>query len=400
MRIKDLLEIRRLPLASINLMWEKTHQNDPFYKQIIQRYYDEAMSRHPKFPFVKKYQYGYALCKLPGRFEDYFGQLESAARGNYRKALRNGYVVKRFDFNSRLDDIREIWQSTPTRQGTLPAEIREGRVRPNTNPVSRTSFHDYPYFGVFKEEKLLAYAGCLVSGEICNLADFYGHDKYLNDGIVPLLIIEIARECYRSYPAVKIYSYGTYFGASDSMRRFKRKFLFYPHNTSWILGDSLIPQKPDQQRLIYRMDLAGPLASRVVPEGAFVVSARLQNIMANFPMWTRTWGWKGAIKTALKILSLKRILFGVIRDRRVVQFGWVHVGECRFYPVEQDAVVLETLWTDPLHRRQGFASATIYQTIVFLSKKGFRRFYIDTILSNVASQRMIEKAGFSECVAC
>ncbi|OGR89029.1 MAG: hypothetical protein A2992_04345 [Elusimicrobia bacterium RIFCSPLOWO2_01_FULL_59_12] len=400
MRIHDLIDIYHLPPASINLMLEKTAQNDPFYAQVVKSYYAEARSRHPKLFFVEKYKYGFSLCKMPVDFETYFSLLESPARGNHRKALRLGYEMKRFDFNTRLEDIREIWQSTPVRQGTLPLEIREGRVRPITHPPSQSPYHDYPYFGVFKDGKLLAYAGCLVAGDLCNLADFYGHDRYLNDGIVPLLIIEIARELYTSYPAVKIYSYGTYFGASESMRRFKRKFLFYPHKANWILSTPLRPASPEQERLIYRMDVPGPLTPKVLPEGAFIVAAKLRSIAAHFLIWVKTWGWKEALKTSLKVLSGSRILFGVIRGKRVVQFGWLNLGKCRTYPVERDAIVVETLWTDPQHRGQGLASATIHHGLVFLSQRGYRRFYVDTILANRASQRMIEKAGFSERVAC
>ena len=400
MRINDISEIYKLPEASINLMLEKTAGNDPFYAEVVKNYYAEATSRHPKLVFVKKYTYGFSLCKMPSKFETYFSMLESTARGNHRKALRLGYEMKRFDFNTRLEDIREIWQSTPVRQGTLPLDIREGRVHPNANPSSRSPYHDYPYFGVFKEGKLLAYAGCLVAGNLCDLTDFYGHDRYLNDGITPLLIIEIARELYRSYPAVKIYSYGTYYGASESMRRFKRKFQFYPHKASWILSTPLRPSSPEQERLIYRMDVSGPLPPQVLPEGAFVVAAKFWSIAANFLIWVKTWGWKEAFKTSLKIASGKRILFGVIRGKRIVQSGWLQVGKCRMYPVERDAIVVETLWTDPEHRGQGLASAAIHQGLVFLSQRGYRRFYVDTILGNLASQRMIEKAGFSERVAC
>jgi len=124
------------------------------------------------------------LCELRRDFEEYFMRLEASARGNYRKALRLGYEFKRFDYNSRLEDIREIWQSTPVRQGTLPREMREGRVRTISDPPSRCRYHDYPYLGIFKNEKLTAYAGCMIFGELCNLNDIYGHTKYQNDGIV------------------------------------------------------------------------------------------------------------------------------------------------------------------------------------------------------------------------
>src|SRR3989338_840153 len=98
MRIHDLIDIYHLTPASINLMLEKTAQNDPFYAQVVKSYYAEARSRHPKLFFVEKYKYGFSLCKMPVDFETYFSLLESPARGNHRKALRLGYEMKRIDF--------------------------------------------------------------------------------------------------------------------------------------------------------------------------------------------------------------------------------------------------------------------------------------------------------------
>ena len=401
MLIRDLLDIYHLPRVSVNLMLEKTSGNEPFYSEMVKNFYADVRSRHPKLWVVSKGVYGYSLCKLPADYETYFGLIESKARGNYRKAVRLGYVTRPFQFNDRLDDIREIWQSTPTRQGRMPEEIREGRVQAITHPPSRTTDHDYPYFGVFKDDKLVAYAGCMVAGELFNLGDCYGHDRFLRDGIVPLLIIDMARAIYKTYPRVKIYGYGTYFGSMESMRHFKRKFLFYPHKVNWMLSTPLAPLQPGEERLIYRMDVAEPLIEKGVPEGAFIVSAQPRTILAHFRAWVTTWGWKEAVKTALKVLSRKRILFGVVREKRVVQFGWLNIGgKCPFYPIERDAVIVETLWTDPVHRGQGLASSTIHQGLVFLSQRGYRRFYVDTSLSNLASQRMIQKAGFLDRVAC
>jgi hypothetical protein len=239
MRARDIIDIFRLPRVSINLMFEKTTINDPFFGRVVKNFYKEATSRHPKLPFIKALQYGFALCVLPVDFNTYFMSLKSSARGNYRKAHREGYAVKRFDFNAHLDDVREILQSSAVRQGKFPPHVRESYVHPINDPPSRTPYHDYPYFGVFRGGKLFAYASCLVAGELCNMADFYGHIRYERDGLVSLLVIEIVQELFKSFPAVKYFGYGTYFGASESMRRFKRKFLFYPYRADWILGDTV-----------------------------------------------------------------------------------------------------------------------------------------------------------------
>jgi hypothetical protein len=212
---------------------------DPFYARVVNKFYKEATSRHTKLLFARTLQYGFAVCKIPPDFATYFKGLESSARGNYRKAQRAGYVMRRFNFNEHLDDAREIWKSTPVRQGKLPRRVREGLVQPVNNPPSRTPYHDYPYFGVFRGNKLFAYASCLVAGEICNLADLYGHAYYESEGVIPMLVIEMVQELFTSYPNVKYFGFGTYFGASENLRRFKRKLQFFPYYVTWILGSNI-----------------------------------------------------------------------------------------------------------------------------------------------------------------
>jgi hypothetical protein len=119
------------------------------------------------------------------------------------------------------------------RQGR-PFEI--GEVTPCTDPPSRNSLHDYPYFGVLKENKVYAYGACLVAGEVSMLDTVFGHAARQPDGVVPMLITGIARDLYEKHPKVRYFMYGTYFGASETLRRFKTKFGFVPHHVHWKLG--------------------------------------------------------------------------------------------------------------------------------------------------------------------
>lgn len=400
-RLKDIRDIISLPRVSINLMFEKTRENNPFFAQAVTYFYKEATSLHPKLLFVRKFQHGFALCKLPPTFDEYFKSLEFTARQNYRKAQRSGYTVRRFDFNSHLSDVSAIWSSTPVRQGRLPEDIREGRVRPIHDPPSQTLYHDYPYFGVFRGERLYAYAACLIVGELCNLNDIYGHADYLRDGIVPLMIIEIAREVLKSYPTVKYYGYGTYFGASESMRRFKRKFLFYPHRTTWVLESKVNSSNGHDNgisngdtRLIYQMKVSAPLRTPAPSVGLFFIATRYQDILTYFWTWKKNWGWRETLRISLKILSGRRKLFGIKHHETIIQSGWANLGFCRYYPVESSDVVLGTLWTHPEFRCRGLASTSIQLSMSFLYQHGYRSFYIDTTHLNIASQRMIQKAGF------
>jgi len=229
----DLQELSRVPKITIHLRASQAASNHPFYRELVQKAYEIYTARHPKFPVIRAWTMGLALCELPRHYNDYFMRIEAAARRNFKKAQRAGYAFKRIKYNEHLTEIREIWLSTQERQGLLPENMRQGKVMPISDPPSLNRFHDYPYFGIFKDNRLVAYAGCLVAGELCNLNDIYGHADFHTDGVVPMLIIEIAKYLMDTHPEVKYYSYGMYFGAGTTMRRFKRKFLFCPHRVSW-----------------------------------------------------------------------------------------------------------------------------------------------------------------------
>jgi hypothetical protein len=184
----------------------------------------------------RRLSHGVAVCVLPRQFDSYFMTIDGSARRNYKKAQRGGYEFSRIDYNSFLDDITAIRRSTDRRQGKLPEEFLSQPARPVTDPPSRSPSHDYPYFGVRREGKLYSYAGCLVAGELCMLQHIFGHAAFQSDGIVPLLIVSIAKYLLAHHPEVKYYAYGTFFGAGETMRRFKTKFAFVPHRVTWQLG--------------------------------------------------------------------------------------------------------------------------------------------------------------------
>ena len=230
------MSVFRLPRVTINLMHAATRENDPFFDRLVSGFYAETRRRHRRFPVIRHWQYGVALCVLPKSFDEYFMSVEAAARRNFKKAARLGYVFDRIVHNDRLAGMTEIHQSAEIRQGRMPEKMLTRPVAANTDPASRTNIHDYPYFGILKDGKLVAYAGCMVSGELFMIEQIYGHAAHHSDGVVPMLIISMAKHILERYPNVKYYGYGTFYGAGTTLRRFKRKFLFLPHRVEWVKG--------------------------------------------------------------------------------------------------------------------------------------------------------------------
>src|ERR1700739_2640521 len=115
-----------------------------------------------------------------------------------------------------------------------PTLITE-EIGPISDPPSRSAMHDYLYAGVCKDGALRAYAGCLVAGELFAITDLYGHHTYQPDGIVPLLLVNLVQYASTHHPHARYCMYDKYFGASHTLRRFKRKFGFLPHKVQWRL---------------------------------------------------------------------------------------------------------------------------------------------------------------------
>jgi len=236
MTISDILQVFELPKREINLMFGSVSARDPFYADITHEFFEQARRRHRKFPLVGALTCGVALCDLVRPDAAYVRMIEPSARRNVKKAQRLGYSFQAIDYNAYLDDIKAIRQSADVRQGKLDADFLVGDVAPCRNPQPLTQTHAYPYFGVVKDGHLFAYAGVLVAGELAMIEHIYGHAAHHSDGVVPLLLAGIAKYLEKHYPSVKYYGYGSYFGASATMRRFKRKFQFMPHRVKWALG--------------------------------------------------------------------------------------------------------------------------------------------------------------------
>ncbi len=216
------------PQVAIDLMLPATEGNHPFFADVITKFHRQCTRLHPKFPLVPFFKYGVATNRLPASYDDYFMAIEGSARRNIKKAQRSGYLFQRIDFNRYIADAGEIHRSTPVRQGPMQKEFLAKDPDPVTDPPSTTNVHDYAYFGVLKDDKLVAYAATLVAGEAMFITTIFGHDSYKSDAVVPLLIAGMANEAYTAYPNVKYYIYDKFFGATPNLRRFKKKFKFEP----------------------------------------------------------------------------------------------------------------------------------------------------------------------------
>jgi hypothetical protein len=235
--VQDIRLFLTLPRVRIDLEFAATADNHPFFARVVRELYDATRRRHPRLLLIRQQRHGVSVCTLPGSFDEYFNRIEASARRNYKKAVRQGYSFGRIEYNRCLDDISAIRRSAAVRQGRGPDTLLDLQPAPCTDPPSLTPVHDYPWFGIHRDGKLVAYAGCLVAGQLCSIEHILGHAAHQPDGVVPMLIIRIAEFMYQHHPHVRYYSFDTFFGASPNLRRFKKKMGFMPHRVDWVLGD-------------------------------------------------------------------------------------------------------------------------------------------------------------------
>jgi len=107
-------------------------------------------------------------------------------------------------------------------------------------------------------------------------------------------------------------------------------------------------------------------------------------------------GWGGTVKAFLKLMMPRRRLYYMKLDNRIVNCGWLTSSYCRYYHVENGAVVIGPVNTDPDYRNKGIAAFAMAKAIDEMAARGGRIFYIDTSAENYPMQRVISKCGFGE----
>lgn len=235
--LEDVRALRDLPCVTIDLAGPCAYANNPYYAEMVRRFYRTTRRRHPRLWVVRDHTHGVALCHLDGGLQDYPSQVEASARRNARKAQRKGYRFDLLDYNAELEQVRVVAGSKAVRQGAMP----EGydRLQPHNNPASRSPLHDYRYFGVFREERLAAYGEVMIAGELAMVTHVLGHGDHMRDGVVPLTLLGMAERIAADHPQTRFLGYGTFFGAGPGLRRFKKKHGFIPHRVRWQWAGSL-----------------------------------------------------------------------------------------------------------------------------------------------------------------
>lgn len=225
-------EVLKLPKVTIRF-FAFTEDTKTKYREVYKYF-----TKLHRLKLFRNKTLGVALIDLHiyDTFEKYYKSVNGKNSAAYysRKALKREYKFIEINRNEYIDDIYEINTSSALRQGR---EMSAGYLQKQKNYKDETN---YRYFGIVNNEnKLLAYCNIGFYGEFSLLVTLLGHQKYLNDGIMYLMLIEFNKLMFEEYKeqGCRYIMYDTFFGASDGLKKFKTKLGFKAYKVKWLWED-------------------------------------------------------------------------------------------------------------------------------------------------------------------
>lgn len=159
-----------------------------------------------KEPYIIKKR-NVALLTLVDSFEEYKkGKDKQAFRTNYNKAVKKGYLFKKFEGFNFFDDLMEINTSSELRAGRKMSEIY-------TDPKLVKEFlkTSPDLYGAFTSQgKLVGYFHVLSAGKLMTINKILGHHAYLADGIMYFMLGELLKVTFQMQEEFTHIMYGTY----------------------------------------------------------------------------------------------------------------------------------------------------------------------------------------------
>jgi hypothetical protein len=231
-KINIIKEIIKLPKVKIKFSNHNKTNVSKYFE--IYRYFTKLH----RLKLFRNKTIGIALIDLNqfNTYKDYYDSINGKNSAAYysRKATKREYIFGVISRNEFIDDIYEINTSASLRQGR---KMSEHYLKKQEHFIDE---EPYIYFGVKnKDGKLLAYCYIGFFGEFILINTLLGHKKYLNDGIMYLMMVELNKIVFEQYKKneYKYIMYDTFFGATDGLKLFKEKLGYKPYKVKWIWED-------------------------------------------------------------------------------------------------------------------------------------------------------------------
>lgn len=146
-----------------------------------------------------------ALLKIPKSSLEYLNSVRAKTRNMIRKAEKQGYEFREFDWNKYMDEIFNINTSKEVRSsGPMHGWYIEP-VKPRY--LNNEEQLHCKYYGIFKNNCLCAYLTLLTCGNFAFFKHFIGHADHLKHGIMNYFLFCAVREYVRD-PHIEWFNYG------------------------------------------------------------------------------------------------------------------------------------------------------------------------------------------------
>lgn len=173
-----------------------------------------------------------AMLRIPDTLAGYMSVIGDKGRNMVRKAQRQGYAYRKVDPDQYLDDVVAIRTSDPERQGkSIPDYFKVRPTQMISDPFRNgCELHREEFFGVFKDDRLIAYTTIFFYGELGQVNHILGHADHLQEGVMNLLVSETVREVIENRPWVRAinYLYPHAGKANGGLGLFKKSTGFFP----------------------------------------------------------------------------------------------------------------------------------------------------------------------------
>ncbi|MBU1667497.1 hypothetical protein KKC13_03705 [bacterium] len=225
-KIKEILQLPKVGIKFCNSNYDTVEKYEKTYQYFTQLH---------RLKLFQNKTVGVALVDLNlyENFDVYYKSINGKNSAAYysRKAIKREYHFIEIDRNNYVDDIYDINTSTQIRQGQMMTENYLSKINSYKNETNHNS-----YGVVNKDKKLLAYCNIGFYGEFALVVTLLGHKKYLNDGIMYLMMIEVNKIMFEKYRnrGYSYIMYDTFLGASTGLKKFKEKLGYKPYKVKWL----------------------------------------------------------------------------------------------------------------------------------------------------------------------
>ena len=256
-RIMDLIDV---PRKNVDIETNEPEEVKTF--QISKYFINPANEQADNS--VHESEYVSAAIEI-SKWEDWDEYFEAVRKGNRKgavypakRAAREGYYCKRFEWENHIPDIAEINFSKEERTGRKMTDSYKRSVDElGGAPVEKRELRDVANsrawwipWGVFKteeghmqgevetNEKLVGYIGLTREGDLCSYGTILGHGDHLGFGIMYLLHFEIMKSIMKGeeeyFKGIEYVLYATFLsgsrpdGGQNTLIPWKMKLLFGP----------------------------------------------------------------------------------------------------------------------------------------------------------------------------